>query len=67
MIGRIEHTHAIGDDRVAVKVGSERIAGHTPDALIVSLHGQGLGITFERDRHFRDFHEVAFLGRDRRR
>src|SRR6266704_1775367 len=52
VIGRIEQAHAIGDDRVAVIIGSERLGGHAPDALIVFLHGDGLGSAFDEDGDF---------------
>src|SRR6266581_7129136 len=52
VIGRIEQAHAIGDDRVAIIIGSERLCGHAPDALVVFLHGQGLGSAFDEDGDF---------------
>src|SRR5260370_22577380 len=52
VIGRIEQAHSIGDDRVAVIIRSERLGGHAPDALIVLLHGQGLGSAFDEDGDF---------------
>src|SRR6266513_1170862 len=52
VIGRIEHAHAVGNDRVSVIIRSERIGGHTPDALIVFLHGERLGIAFEGNDNF---------------
>src|SRR6266699_2564238 len=52
VIGRIEQAHAIGDDRVAVIIGSERLGGHAPNALVVFLHGQGLGSAFDEDGDF---------------
>ena len=76
VIGRIEHAHAIGDDRVPVIIRSERISGHAPDALIVSLHGERLGIAFDRNGNFfvirraeaeRDAIIGVDLGRDQRR
>src|SRR6266704_417575 len=51
VIGRIEQAHAIGDDRVAVIIRSERLGGHAPDALIVFLHRQG-GSAFDEDGDF---------------
>src|SRR5260370_28120179 len=52
VIGRIEQADAIGDDRVAVIIGSERLGGDAPDALIVFLHRQGLGSAFDEDGDF---------------
>src|SRR5260370_13052986 len=52
VIGRIEQAHSIGDDRVAVIIRSERLGGHAPDALIVLLHGDGLGGAFDEDGDF---------------
>src|SRR5260370_25799953 len=52
VIGRIEQAHSIGDDRVAVIIRSERLGGHAPDALIVLLHGDGLGSAFDEDGDF---------------
>src|SRR5260370_35311271 len=52
VIGRIEQAHSIGDDRVAVIIRSERLGGHAPDALIVLLHGDGLGTAFDEAGNF---------------
>src|SRR3982074_1397822 len=52
VIGRIEHAHAIGDDRVSVIIRSERVGGPTPNALIVLLQGERLRIAFEQDGNF---------------
>ena len=54
VVGRIEESDAIGDDGVAVIIGSERVGGEGPDALIVLLHGEGLGNAFKGDGGFFD-------------
>jgi len=76
VIGRIKHAHTVGDDRVSVIIRSERIGGHAPDTLIVFLHGQGLGMAFDRNGNFLDVGTAEAerdaiigmdLGRDQRR
>jgi len=76
VIGRIEHAHTIGDDRISIIIRSERISGHSPDTLIVFPHGQGLGIAFDRYGNFLDVGTAEAerdaiigmdLGRDQRR
>jgi len=76
VIGRIEHAHTIGDDRISIIIRSERIGGHAPDTLIVFPHGQGLGIAFDRYGNFLDVGTAEAkrdaiigmdLGRDQRR
>src|SRR5258708_34361406 len=52
MIGRIEQAPAICNDRVAVIVGSQRLGSHAPDALVVFLHGQRLGVALDRNGDF---------------
>jgi hypothetical protein len=54
VVRRVEERHGVGDDGVAVIIGSERIGGEKPDALIVLLHGDGLGNAFEGDGGFFD-------------
>ena len=72
MIRRIEQAYAIGDDRVSVIVRSERLGGHAPNALIVFLHRERLGHTFDRNGDFLDVgtskaERDATIGMDLRR
>ena len=52
VIGRIEVGDSVHLERIAIKIGSERIGSDAPDALIVSLHGQGLRRAFDGNGNF---------------
>ncbi len=54
VVRRIEEPHAVGDNRVAIKIRSERFGGRAPHARIVLLHGQWFRAAFERNRNFLD-------------
>src|SRR5580658_3115157 len=51
MVEGIEHAHAIDDDGISVVVGRQRRGGYAPDALVIFLHGHGLG-AFALELHF---------------
>src|SRR5262249_37299033 len=52
VIGGIEIGHTVHLKGIAVKIGSQRSRGNAPQALVVSLHGQRIGGTFDGDRDF---------------
>ena len=52
VVGRIEEADAVGNEGVTVIIGSERIGGDAPYALIIFLHGHGLGRAFDLDGNF---------------
>jgi len=47
VVGRIEEADAVGNEGVTVIIGSESIGGDAPYALIIFLHGPGLGRAFD--------------------
>src|SRR6266851_361429 len=53
VVGRIEEADAVGNEGVTVIIGRERIGGDAPYALIIFLHGHGLGRAFDLDGNFR--------------
>src|SRR5262249_27917700 len=52
VVGGIRDIHAVHMKRIAVEVGSERVAGGSPHTLLVFLHDDWLWIAFERDGDF---------------
>ena len=49
-IGRINQTHPIGHERVAIEIRCQRTSGHTPDPVVIFLHRHRLGaFQFEFD------------------
>jgi len=52
VVGRVEVVDAVHYEAVAVEIGSERIRGETPHALIIFLHRRWLGGAFDGDGDF---------------
>src|SRR6267154_524477 len=52
VVGGVEEADAVGNEGVTVIIGSEWIGGDAPYALIIFLHGHGLGRAFDLNRNF---------------
>ena len=52
VVGRVEVVDAVHNEAVAVEIGSERIRGEAPRALIIFLHRRWLGGAFDGDGDF---------------